>query len=78
MVYIADIPFKQNNNCFLFKNKIKYARVEFMQISKILKKSIDMFFNNPNLAPIQQHLSYTNIDKIRMLLTKLPYNKVIW
>ena len=37
---------------------------------------MDMFFNNSNLAPMQQHLSYKNIDKMETLLTKLLYSKV--
>ncbi len=36
------------------------------------------FFNNPDLAPMREHLSYKNVDKIRALLTELPYGKVTW
>lgn len=42
----------------------------------MLKKSIDIFFNNPDLAPIKQYLSYKNVEKIRILLIKLSYNKI--
>ena len=49
-----------------------------MQDSKITKKSIRMFFNNPDLVPIQEHLSYKSVDEIRVLLTELPYDKVTW
>lgn len=48
-----------------------------MQDSKMTKTLIEMFFNNLNLIPRQEHLSYENIDKIKVLLIKLLYNKVI-
>lgn len=47
-----------------------------MQISKILKKSIDMFFNNLYLILIQQYLSYENVKKIKSLLIKPLYVKI--
>lgn len=37
-----------------------------------------MFFNKLNLAPMQEHLSYKNVDKMSVLLIKLPYSKIIW
>lgn len=37
-----------------------------------------IFFNNFDLALIQKHLSYKNMDKMRALLTELPYSKVTW
>ena len=48
-----------------------------MQTSKMLKGSMGMFFNNPDLAPMRQHLNYKNVDEMRALLTELPYGKVI-
>ena len=47
-----------------------------MQVSKMTKKLITMFLSNPTLAPIWEHLSYKNVDKIKALLTELLYNKV--
>ena len=37
-----------------------------------------ILFTNPNLAYMRKHLSYNNIDKIKSLLIKLLYDKVIW
>lgn len=37
-----------------------------------------IFFINSNLALIQKHLSYKNVNKMKISLTKLPYNKVIY
>lgn len=47
-----------------------------MQVSKMIKNLITMFITNPNLASMQKHLSYINVDKIKAFLTKLPYSKV--
>ena len=49
-----------------------------MQDSKIIKSSMGIFFNNPHLTPKQEHLSYKNVDEMKVLLTKLPYAKIIW
>ena len=49
-----------------------------MQASKMRKRLMTMFFSNPILILIWEHLSYKNIDKIKALLTKLLYGKVIW
>ncbi len=49
-----------------------------MQDSKMTKRSMRMFFNNPDLAPMREHLSYKNVDEMRVLLTELPYGKVPW
>ncbi len=35
-----------------------------------------MFFSNLTLAPIWKYLSNKNMDEIRILLTKLPYDKI--
>ena len=78
MAYMADIPIEQDNNCFPFKNNVEYAWAKFMQTSKMSKGSMGMFFNNPDLAPMRQHLNYKNVDEMRALLTELPYGKVIW
>lgn len=48
-----------------------------MQASKMTKRSMRMFFHNPDLAPMRKHLSYKNVDEIRALLIELPYGKVI-
>lgn len=45
---------------------------------QISKKLINIFFNNLNLILMQQYLRYKNLDKMRKLLKKLLYNKVIW
>lgn len=76
MTYIANIVIDQNNNCFLLKNNVEYLWAKFIQASKIPKKLISIFFNNLN-SPMQQHLSYKNINKMKLLLTKLIYGKII-
>lgn len=35
-----------------------------MQDNKITKRSMGMFFNNSDLASMQKHLSYKNINEI--------------
>ena len=47
-----------------------------MQINKISKGSIGMFYNNLDLVPMQQYLSYKNVNKMKTLLIKLLYSKV--
>lgn len=42
------------------------------------KESMIIFLNNPDLAPIREYQNYKNIDKMRILLTKLLYSKVTW
>ena len=39
---------------------------------------MEIFFNIPNLAPIQEYLSYKSVDKMRALLTELAYDNVTW
>ncbi len=78
MAYLVDKPVILNDNGFPFKNNVKYVWAKFMQDSKMTKGSMGMFFNNPDLAPLQEHLSYKNVDEMRALLTKLPYGKVTW
>ncbi len=78
MAYLADKPVVLNNNGLPFKNNVEYAWVKFMQDNKMTKKSMGMFFNNPDLAPMRKHLSYKNVDEMRALLTELPYGKVSW
>ena len=48
-----------------------------MQTNKMTKKLMIILFTNLNLIFMQEYLSYKNVNKIRILLTKLPYNKVI-
>lgn len=76
VVGIANILVIKNNNCLLFKNNIEYAWARFMQTSKITKRSMTIFFTNPDLAPMREHLSYKNADKMKVLLIELPYSKV--
>ena len=78
MVYLADIPVVLNDNGFPFKNNVEYAWAKFMQDSKMTKGSIGIFFNNLDLAPMQEHLSFKNVDEMKALLTKLSYSKVTW
>ena len=44
-----------NNNSFLLKNNVEYARAKFMQDSKMTKRLIRMFFNNLNLILMQEY-----------------------
>ncbi len=37
-----------------------------------------IFFSNPTLAPMREHLSYKNVDKMRTLLIELTYDNVTW
>lgn len=77
MVYMADILIEVINNYLPVKNNVEYAQEKFMQTSKMSKKAMDMIFNNSDLAPIQEHLSYKNIDELKALLIELAYGKVI-
>ena len=75
MAVVADIDV---DNYLLFKTNVEYKQAKFMQASKMTKRLITIFFSNPTLAPMWEHLSYKNVDKMRALLTELPYDKVIW
>ena len=70
MVGKANIPIIKENNCFLFENNVKYDWARIIQASKQIKKSMIIFFINPNLTPMWKHLSYKNIYKIKVLLTQ--------
>ena len=72
-----DIP-NNVDNCLLFKKNIEYKWARFIQASKISKRLIIMFFSNLTLALIPKHLSYKNVDKIKIPLIKLLYDKVNW
>lgn len=74
---MTDIPIDWDNNCLLFKNNVKYRWAKYMQASKMSKELIYMFFDNANLALMQQYLSHKNINEIKTLLIKLSYDKVI-
>ncbi len=78
IAYLADKPVVLNDNGLLFKNNVEYAWAKIMQDSKITKVSMGIFFNNPDLAPMREHLSYKNGDEMRALLTELSYGKVTW
>lgn len=67
MVDIVNILIDHNSNCLLFKNNVEYTWAKFIQASKMSKSSIDMFFNNLDLALMQQYLSYKNVNKMRIL-----------
>ncbi len=77
MANVADIPGDADNR-LPFKNNVEYEWARFMQASKMTKGSMTMFFSNLTLAPMREHLSYKNMDEMRVLLTELPYGKVIW
>lgn len=47
-----------------------------MQASKKIKKLRQFFLNNLDLAFIWNYLNYKNVDKIRALLTELPYDTI--
>ena len=66
----ADIPVIFNDNGLPFKNNVEYAKAKFMQDNKMTKRSIGIFFNNPDLALIWEYLSYKSVDEMRALLTK--------
>lgn len=74
--YLADMPVVANDNRLSIQNNVEYACAKFIQASQITKRSIKMFFNNPDLTSIRKYLSYKNVDKIKALLTELPYGKV--
>ena len=78
MVYLADTPVFLNNNGLPFKNNVEYAWAKFMQDSIMTKELMGIFFNNLDLTPMRQHLSFKNVDEMKVSLTKLPYNKVTW
>ena len=78
MAYLEDTQIVLNDNRLPFKNNIKYTWAKFIQDSKMIKGLMEMFFNNPDLAPIWKYLSYKNMDKIRPLLTELLYGKITW
>ena len=78
MAYLADKAIVLNNNGILFKNNVEYIWAKFMQDSKIIKESMGMFSNNPDLALIWEYLSYQSVNSMRALLTELLYGKVIW
>ena len=58
IVYLTNTTVVLNNNGLLFKNNVEYAYTKCMQDSKMTKKIIRIFFNNPDLASMQEHLSY--------------------
>lgn len=76
MVYITNMSIVINNNCFPLKNNVEYTWAKFIQASKMTKGSIEIFFRNPNLISMQKYLSYKNMNKIKVLLMELLYDKV--
>ncbi len=77
MADVADIPGDADNR-LPFKNNVEYEWARFMQASKMTKRSMTMFFSNPTLASMREHLSYKNMDEMWALLTELTYGKVTW
>ncbi len=77
MADVADILGDMDNR-LPFKNNVEYEWARFKQSSKMTKESMTMFFSNPTLAPMWEHLSYKNVDEMRALLTELLYDKVTW
>ena len=49
-----------------------------MQVSKIAKQLIKMFFTNLNSVFMWEYLGYKNVYKIKALVIKLLYDKVTW
>ena len=43
------------NNYLPFENNIKYKLIRFMQVSKIIKKSMIIFLNNPIFVSIEEY-----------------------
>lgn len=68
MAYLVDILVILNNNGLPFNNNIEYGLAKFMQDSKITKELIKMFFNNLDLVPMREYLSFKNVDEIGALL----------
>lgn len=64
------------DNYLPFKNNVEYEWSRFIQANKMMKESMIIFFSNPTLAPIREHLSYKNVDKMGAFLTELLYSKV--
>lgn len=56
IVNVADI-LGNADNYLLFNNNIEYKWPIFIQAGKIIKESITMFFSNPTLVLMQEHLS---------------------
>lgn len=52
MIYIEDVLVDIDNNYHLFKNSVDYTWAKFMQVSKMLKGSMIMFFSTFDLALI--------------------------
>lgn len=73
----SNIPFDKDNNRLPFKNNVEYTQARFMQASKMMKKSMIIFFTNSNLAYMREYFSYKNLKKMKVLLIELPYIKVI-
>lgn len=55
MVGIANILVVEDDNHLLYKNNVEYVWARFIEVSKMTKKSITIFFINFNLAPIWEH-----------------------
>ena len=78
IAYLADKLIILNDNSLSLKNNVEYAKAKLIQDSKMIKGSMGMSFNNPDLAPMREHLSYKSVDEMKALLTELPYGKVTW
>lgn len=76
MTSMINIPDVEDKNRLLFKNNVVYVWARFRQASKMTKKLMTIFFTNPNLTLMQEHLSYKNIDEMRTLFIELLYSKV--
>lgn len=55
------------NNYYLCKNNVDYISTKFIESSKIFKEIINIFFDNFDLTPIQEQLSYKNVNKMWVL-----------
>ncbi len=78
IAYLADKLIILNDNSLPLKNNVEYAKAKLIHDSKMTKGSMGMFFNNPDLASMREHLSYKSVDEMKALLTELPYGKVTW
>ena len=77
IVGLANIPVVKDDNCLPLKNNVEYIWARFMQANKTIKRLMTIFFINLDLASMQEHLSYKDMDEMKALLTELLYGKII-
>lgn len=74
---MVNISVIKNDNYFVFKISIEYIQASFMQINKLIKRLIITIYNNPDKTLRQNYLNYKNGNKMKVLLIKLVYGKII-